>query len=81
MEEISILVFLGSEETYIFHAIIKNDSLALLQAVNLIAGITRQIGGVDFALAGWWKRYFGRGEALECFSNCNVLAATSSASA
>lgn len=31
MEEVSNLVFLPSQETCVFHAIIKHDSLALLQ--------------------------------------------------
>ena len=44
-----------------------------------MARVLSQIGEEDLALAGWWKRYFGRGGALGCFSNCSVLAATSSA--
>ena len=80
MAEFSILLYLASQEACIFHAIIKSDSLALLQkAVYLMAGILSQIGEEDLALAGGCKRYFGRGGALGCFSNCSVLATMSSA--
>lgn len=46
-----------------------------------MAGISGGIGGEDLDLAGWWKRYFGRGGASGCFSNCKVLAAENFASA
>jgi len=46
-----------------------------------MTGISSQIEREDLALAGWWKRYFGRGGALGCFSDCSVLAAASSTSA
>ena len=49
------------------------------KAVYLMAGILSQIGEEDLALAGGWKRYFGRGGALGCFSNCSVLATMSPA--
>ena len=75
----SLLTFPGSMHISCHHQ--KWFPSLTAKVVNLMAGILSQIGEEDLAVAGGWKRYFGRGGALGCFSNCSVLATMSPACA